>query len=56
MYDSEAMSGFLVKVLQLKAIKVGQNRLLVKGVGRFTASRVYQEKEIWLAEGQMFND
>lgn len=43
--DTNAMNGFLVRVTYLEQRMQGAHRLLVSGLGRFSAARVYKEED-----------
>ena len=59
------MNGFLVRVTYLEQRMQGRHNLLVQGLGRFSASKVYKEEQsaeeeskangadqdLWVAEG-----
>ena len=65
--NEHLMFGFLVKVTYMEQRQRGKHRLLVKGVGRFVASKVFknaaqlpnrqeerkqqEDIEVWVAEG-----
>ena len=43
--NQTAMHGFLIKVSYLEQRRHGHHKLLVQGLGRFQASRVFKEEE-----------
>ena len=63
------MNGFLVRVTYLEQQQYGRHNLMVQGIGRFSASKVYKEvdelqeevkaqepQDLWIGEGQLLTD